>query len=692
MTRTRQENIRLGVLFSIVLLFFAVVIARLGHLQIFLKDKYGEIVQHQSSGRISIPAERGTIYDRYGQIVAKNVIGSALYAYPNDPTEVDRIGSYLDKLFQMGPGESVSNFKLEPKKFRWVKRHLTDDESRTLEASAPAGLFLRKEFQRDYPFGLVGRQILGFTDIDNHGQSGFELAYDSALTGDSGWADVRRDGLRNTYRVRESALVKPTAGTSLVLTMDWRLQDIVEAELKHAVDTFHAAYGMAIFMDCRDGDILAMCHYDPNDLDPDKPTKLRVISDQFEPGSVFKTFTAAGLLDAGKVDFNRMVDCENGAWHVGGHILHDDHKHGALSFREILKYSSNIGIGKWAITMDGDDMFNVYRKFGFGKKLKCGLPGEAAGRLVPPNRWSDFMEAAFAMGHGLAITPLQLANAFCSVANGGELMQPRIVLGQVGKDGYVAAEKSPNVINRVCSEKGLDSLRAFLRGVVTDGTAKPVNSDVVTIAGKTGTAQLPDPITKRYYQNRFVGTFAGFFPYESPIIAGAVVLVDPQPIHYGGFTAGPTFRRVAERYAVLNPDLITLPDRTLAARSGSTDSTLVSPNFVGWDVDSAEKLASTRGVHVRSTASEGTVVWQYPPADKKIPAGDEILTAVSSPADSTLRMPDMLGLSIKKVSAFLNFAGVHFYIKGSGRVVRQSIPPGELITASTPCVVECQAL
>ena len=293
MTRTRQENIRLGVLFAFVFLFFAVVIVRLAHLQIYLKDKYTEIVNHQSSGRVSIPAERGMVYDRYGQLVAKNVIGASLYAFPNEPTDVAKIGNYLDDLFHLSPGESISKFKLEAKKFRWVKRRLTDDESHRLEASAPAGLYLRKDFQREYPFGLVGRQILGFTDIDNHGQSGFELAYDSLLTGDSGWADVRRDGLRNTYRVQEAALVKPTAGTSIVLTIDWRLQDIVEAELQHAVDTFHAAYGMAVFMDCKSGDILAMCHYDPNEKDPERPTKLRAISDQFEPGSVFKTFTAA---------------------------------------------------------------------------------------------------------------------------------------------------------------------------------------------------------------------------------------------------------------------------------------------------------------------------------------------------------------------------------------------------------------
>lgn len=492
MTRTRMESIRLRILFALVILCFGAFVARLVHLQLYMNALYSEIVDHQTSGRIDIPAERGMLYDRNGQVVAKNVIGSSLYAYALDDEEVAKVGAYLERLYRLPRGSAKAEYKLEPKKFRWIKRRISDSEAERIEADSVTGLHLRRDNQREYPFGLVGRQILGYTDIDNRGQSGFELAYDSLLAGQTGTADIRRDGLRNTYRVKEAALVKPIPGQSLVLTVDWRLQDIVEQELKHAVDTFSAACGLAAYLDCRTGDILAIAHYDPNEKFPERPTKLRAISDQFEPGSVFKPFTAAGIIDAGLADYSRQVYCENGAWNLGSRILHDDKKHGWLTFREIIELSSNIGIAKRAIEADGNDLFDMYRRFGFGRKLHIGLPGEAGGRLVPPSKWSNYNVAAVAMGHSIALTPLQLANAFAAIANGGELLRPHLILGRVDENGFVVSGQRREVINRIMKNGNLDSLKAFLRGVVENGTAKVVNSEIVGIAGKTGTAELPD--------------------------------------------------------------------------------------------------------------------------------------------------------------------------------------------------------
>jgi cell division protein FtsI/penicillin-binding protein 2 len=691
MTRTRQENIRLRVIFALVIFFFLVAVARLAHLQLYLGDKYASIVEKQSTGTITIPAERGMVYDRYGELVAKNVIVSSLYAYPNDLAEVDSVANYLERTMSLRKGEAVEKFRLEPRRFRWIKRRLEDVEAKQIAADNPTGLHLREDSHRAYPLGMVGKQILGFTDIDNVGQSGFELAYDSMLTGKEGYADIRRDGLRNTYRVEEAALLKPTSGKSVVLTVDWRLQDIVESELAHAVDSFNAKQGMAVFIDTRNGDILAMAHYDPLEKDPEKPTKLRAISDQYEPGSVFKIFTAAGVLDLKDVNFHTLMDCENGAWKVGKRVLHDDNRHGSMNFREIIEVSSNIGIAKWAIQVDPEEMFDIYKKFGFGRKLRCGLPGEASGTLFTPPKWNDFTVAQLAMGHAVAVTPLQLASAIAAVANNGDLLKPRLILGYVDDQGYVVEEQKREVINRVV-ERGLDSLRAFMRGVVEKGTAKVVNSKVVEIAGKTGTAQLPDLETGRYFQNKFAGTFGGFFPYENPTVAGVVVLIDPQPLHYGGLTSGPTFRRIVERYAVLNPDLITLPERTLAARSGKVRVSVDLPNFVGRDLEAASQLAEVRGIKLRTTADEGTVVWQFPPPDRKVAEGDEVVALVTNPTDSILRMPNVTGFPVKKVTALLNHVGAKFHIRGTGRVVSTSVAAGEPFDLTVPVQVECQPI
>ncbi len=691
MNRTKQEKVRLGILSLFVVLFFLLVVARLAELQVGKHESYAALVEKQTSDRLPIPAERGNIYDRTGKLVAKDVVGSSLYALPLNQSEFDDASSYLDKSLHLPSGNAADQFKLGIKRFRWIKRLIDDTTASRIAAEVPHGLHLRKESRRVYPFGNVGKQILGFTDIDNKGQSGFELVYDSTLTGKNGWADVQRDGLANTYPVNEEAVVKPVQGTSLVLTIDWRLQEIVEEELKNAVTQYGAKTAMAAFMDCRTGDILAVAHYDPLEANPDKPSKPRAISDQFEPGSVFKAFTAAACLDAGVVNYDELVDCGMGKWKMGRHVLHDDKKHGFINFREIVELSSNVGIAKWAWRVPSDTLFDMYKRFGFGKKLGCGIPGEASGRIAKPYKWSEYTTAAISMGHGVAVTPLQLAAAFTAIANGGELLKPRLLYGTVGENGYVHATGERKVLGRVFKPSIADSLRSILRGVVTDGTAKDsVSSKLVAIAGKTGTAQIPDLEHKTYFQHKFMASFGGFFPYESPAISGVVVLQECHPVTYGGLTSGPTFRRIAERFMVLNPDLFVAPNRELAVADRKTDNT---PDLIGSGVDAARRTAARRGLELRASAAEGTVAWQFPPPDRPRLSTDsgqaQIVLAMASPTSGRLIMPDLSGLSLQKATAFLMRAGIKCTVLGSGLVVSQSVAPGTPIGRGMECRIEC---
>ncbi len=210
--------------------FFLLAVLRLGQFQIVWADEYAEKVDRQSSGKIAIPAHRGMVYDRHGRPVAKNIIRSSLYVHPGNREEVRQAAGYLEKLLDLPRGSAESRFRLKPDQFRWIKRHLADRDADRITREAPAGLYLREEATREYPYAPIGQQILGFTNIDNVGLSGLELANDSLLAGSKGWADIRRDGLRNTYRVKESALVKPVPGQSVVLTIDWKLQEMVEEE------------------------------------------------------------------------------------------------------------------------------------------------------------------------------------------------------------------------------------------------------------------------------------------------------------------------------------------------------------------------------------------------------------------------------------------------------------------------------
>jgi len=692
MKRTRLERVRLGLLFVGAVLFLAVAIVRLGQFQIVKASEYTAIVEDQSSGRVSIPAERGMIYDRYGRVVAKNVTCQSLYAHPKSPMEIKRLAAYLEGLFDMTSGQAVKRYQLDTNRFRWIKRHLDDRLADRIDREAPPGLYLRTEPSRQYPFGSVGKQILGFTNIDNLGLSGFELSYDSVLTGTRGWADIRRDGHRNTFRVKETALVKPEPGRSVVLTVDWQLQEIVEEELAQAVEKYHAVSGMATFLDCKSGEILAMAHFDPGEKNHKRPTKLCAVTDQFEPGSVFKPFTVAALLDAGVIDFSDSIYCEMGKWKTGRRTLHDDKELGWLSFRQVIELSSNIGLGKSALLVDGETLMETYRKFGFGRKSGMGFPGETRGRLAPPQTWSDYNVAAIAMGHSVATNTLQMANAMAAIANGGRLLKPRLVLGYVDKNGRVKRVAKPETVSRPLKGSSADSLRAFLRGVVENGTGYPVNSEFVTIAGKTGTAELPDLEKGGYRKNHFLASFCGFFPADVPVIAGIVVLKDPRPITYGGHTSGTAFRRIAERYTVSNPDLFTVADRICPKRDTRLDITVEVPDFVGRDIIQARLLAEKRGVRLRCEAEQGIVVWQYPAPDRLVLTDDEVLLAVRSPGSERPNMSNLKGLTIRRASAFLEQLGINYTIEGSGRVTYQSIRPGEPVTSDLVCRLRCRPI
>jgi hypothetical protein len=294
------------------------------------------------------------------------------------------------------------------------------------------------------------------------------------------------------------------------------------------------------------------------------------------------------------------------------------------------------------------------------------------------------------MGHSVAVSALQMANAMAAIANGGDLLQPYLILGQVDENGRVTDQTQPEVIRRVMKPVTADSLIAFLRGVVENGTGEPVNSRFVSIAGKTGTAELPDLENGGYHKNRFLASFCGFFPTSAPVVAGIVALTDPHPITYGGHTAGRAFRQIAERYAVSNPDLFAVTDRICVERRRELDMTVEVPNFIGRDVLQAMMLAEERGVTVRCDTEEGAVVWQYPAPDRLVINDDPVLLVTRGTGDDGLTMIDLKGLTVRKAAAFLSYAGIKYEIEGSGRVASQSVRPGTPLSAELKCRLRCR--
>ena len=692
MKLNKIKNIRLGWVFFIACFTFVAVLGRLIHIQIFLSPEYSKIVRRQSEGQQKIPASRGIIYDRNGLIVANNIELQSLSAWPDNKKEVNEIAAFLEDFFDMPKGSAIKTYNLAPQKFSWIKRKLSDKVAAEIDRRRPEGLHLQEEIERSYPFGDVGKQITGFTNIDCNGQAGFELWQNSSLAGKSGIAAYRRDGNRNRFRIKEQAITQPIPGRSKVLTIDWQLQEIVEEELKNGVRDHNAELGMAVFLNNNNGEIIAMAHYDPNEPQKGKPQKLRVLTDLFEPGSVYKIIAAAGLLEEKAVNFDDSVYCENGVWKMGRNRLHDDHEHEWLNFRSIIELSSNIGIGKHAINYGGEELYQLSKKFGIGEKTLEGWPGEQSGYITKPKQWSDFSVASLSIGHAVAVNALQMANAMAAVANGGTLYQPRLILCDVDETGNPMEPEPSKVIAELMSKETSDSLKSFLRGVVERGTAEVVNSQIVTIAGKTGTAQIYDTERKRYSFSRYNASFAGFFPAENPMVTGIVLMVNPQPVHYGGHTSGKTFRKIAERYTIIHPDLFTVPTRMIAENSDKIKNTQVVPNLTGQLLVNAIDEAEKNKLQVRATSDSGFVVWQYPPPDRLMFTDDDIIVVVDSGKDQAQKMVDLTGLSVREASAYMAHLGLEYTVVGNGKVYKQSLKAGALVQRESTCKLECKPI
>lgn len=682
--KNKPHRGRLALIYVIVALSFGFLAGRLFEIQILRGEEYGKIAKAQSTGKTEIPSRRGIIYDRTGRELAINISTNSLYAYPRNRNEIRKINGYLDRVFGWARGTASHRFKFRSDHFSWVKRNISDDLAARIKVDDPNGLFLYPEVGRDYPFGNIGKQILGCTDIDGKGLTGIEYGSDSILAGSPGVVDYLRDGKRNTYRLRENPLIEPEPGNSLVLTVDWYFQEIVEEELRNAVSEYNAKSGMALFLNCNSGEILAAADYDPSS---ETFTKLGAVSDCFEPGSVLKIVAASALLDEDLVELDEKIYCEHGLWKCGRGRLRDDKELDTLTIKDIIALSSNIGIGKLAQRLGGEKLRDTYNKFGFGQTLFLDFPGEASGSIGNPGVWSEYNIAALSIGHAIAATPLQIASAMASVANGGRLYRPRIIGGIINPDGKVIYKADEELLGRVMKKSSAEVLRGFLERVVDSGTATDVRSDIIKIAGKTGTAQIPNPEKGGYYWGKYNASFAGYFPADNPLVAGIVVLNQPEPIHYGGHTSGPTFKTIAERYVLAYCDHLRPNTRLIA----DTDhpSLREIPDFVGRDYSLAVKMAENKNLILGSNRDRGMVIWQYPPAHREVPGETKVAVLVSDETESGLRMVDLVGMNLRTALSVLSYQGVRFDIVGKGRVLRQYPVPGTSIGKTSQCRLVC---
>jgi cell division protein FtsI (penicillin-binding protein 3) len=499
---------------------------------------------------IEMPPARGKILDREGREFALDVRLDSLYAVSREikPKDKDRAADGIAKILGSDRAQVYSKVNKD-KLFVWISRKISAAKADAIRKMKISGLGFVKESLRVYPKGETACHLVGFTDIDNNGLEGIELHYNSFLKGVPGWRLGQRDAKQRELVSKEVEMVPPIDGYNIHLTIDEVIQSLADTELAAACKKHNALGGSVVVMDPKTGDVLAMSVWPTYELNNARKSKAehrrnRGITDLFEPGSVFKIFTLASILENKTFGLDEKFDCEHGSWAVAGKVLHDHKGSGVLTFREVIEKSSNIGTVKGAIRLGAPKLYDSIKAFGFGQKTGIGLAGEINGLVPHPKSWSRSSIINIPIGHGIAVTPIQLASAVAAVANDGVLMKPRIISHIEDQDGKIIQRFDPEPVRRVISKETSLQVRSVLEGVVSRGTGKKAAVPGFKSAGKTGTAQKILP-TGGYSHDHFVASFVGFVPYDEPKVVIIVNVDEPHPVIYGGEVAAPAFARIA---------------------------------------------------------------------------------------------------------------------------------------------------
>ena len=519
------------------------------YLQFFRASFLANIGRKQHSLYVELEARRGTIYDSNQKPEAVNIATDSVYAAPNEMKDKDKEAA----IRQLSPVLNISESSLRNKIYRkkyfvWIQRKISAQQAQQIRQLKIKGIDFIKESKRCYPNAYLASQVIGFAGLDNQGLEGLELYYDKYLKGKNGFALFLRDARQKKLDLKDKTLA-PRDGYDLELTIDEVIQYIAERELDNSFRVNKARGASIIVMEPHTGEILAMASrptYDLNEYSKvdREQVRNRAICDMFEPGSVFKVVAASAALEEKMASEHDKFFCENGAYRVGNHILHDHTPHGWLTFTEVVEQSSNIGTTKIAQLIGPDMLYKYVRKFGFGTKTGIDMRGEINGSIKEPRFWSKTSIGAIPIGHEVGVTALQLACAYSAIANGGKLMKPYIVKSIKDKFGQVIKSFSPVVVNQVISADTSARMRKILTGVIEEGTGKMAKMEGFSAAGKTGTAQKIEPGGK-YSHNKFIGSFIGFAPAEEPLITIVVTIDEPRPYYYGGVVAAPVFQKVA---------------------------------------------------------------------------------------------------------------------------------------------------
>jgi cell division protein FtsI (penicillin-binding protein 3) len=680
-SRATNRDLLLG---AVLVVWMAGLVVQLYHLQII---DYGNLLaqaQRQQQHMIEVAPKRGEIFDRQMNPLAMSLAVDSVFAVPSEIPDPKMVADLLAPVLGLEAHDLLGRFTASHS-FCWVKRKVTGEEASRVRDLNLKGIYFQRESKRFNPKGDLAAHILGYVGLDDKGLAGLEYGMDDIIRGRPGRVLVETDARRKSFQSTEWAGVP---GKNLVLTLDEKIQYVTEKALAEGVEKWRAAGGVAIVQNPNTGEILAMASqptYDPNDFakSPPEARQNRGLSWVYEPGSTFKLVTVAAVLEEKLANPDEVIDCQRGSIVLAGHVIHDHKSFADLTVRDVVVQSSDVGAIKLGLRLGEERLYKYIRNFGFGEKAEVELPGEERGLLKSPSRWSGLSIGEISMGQEVGVTAVQLVTAYSAVANGGVLIEPRLVHDLFLGQAHDAMPPVPG--HRVISQRTASLMREILAAVVERGTGKAAQLAGYSSAGKTGTAQKIDP-SGAYSKSHYVASFVGFAPTGKPALTILVVIDSPVGAIYGAEVAAPVFKSIAEQtlgYLNVPPDI---PSR--GPQFASPTPAGIPGQKLG---DLAEHLPKG-SEHVQAAASpvqtasfsriEQTQVSTYSDPEAVTPPPTVLLD--NGPR---VTIPDFSGLAARSVAQECQKLGLELSLLGSGLVVEQNVPAHAQVPPGTRLVV-----
>ncbi len=711
---SNTAKIRLLIFGGLMLVWSFLIGARLISRQVF---RYGDFVKQatrQQQRTVDVSPRRGVIYDRNGQELAMSVPVDSVSAVPSEIPDQETTASILARVLHADPEDLLAKIK-SGHNFAWIARKVDQQTSDRIRAMNLRGIYFQKESKRYYPKRELAAQVLGFVGTDDEGLAGIERQLDSQLRGQNGTMIISQDARRRWFGRVEK---QPDPGTNVVLTVDEKIQYIVEKELDRAMEETRAVAGTVVVQNPRTGEILALANrptFNPNLSREITPAVLKnhAVSDVYEPGSVFKTVTYSSALEESLVHTDEPVDCSQGFIEVGGIRIRDSHHIGVVPFDKAYAESSDVAAVKLGLRLGQDRFYKHIRDYGFGQQTGIELPGETRGLVKPPARWSAASIGSMSIGQEVGVTPLQIVSMVSAIANDGIYSSPRIVAGVTNpQNGYQQIVYHPANQHRVISTMTAAQMRHMMEMVVLDGTARRAILDGYTSAGKTGTAQKVDPRTHTYSHTDYIGSFVGFAPVNNPALTVAVILDSAKGLHQGGQVSAPVFKRIAEQvlaYMHVPHDVEPKVDfrrQLLLAQAKDRDIDESLPHALDARLDLPEESEPAQPIPAAavtySPKHRGVVDTAFKSA-KPAPAAEQVQTGpLPQPQQKTIPhpsgtvvldvasgqvVPDFIGRSLRSSVQLAQQSGLELQVVGSGVAREQSPAPGTRVASGSKIAV-----